>query len=181
MAQEPDRILLQHVLISFRETPVEAPRSRTEAESLAQEILQRALGGEDFSELVRGFSDDVSQEGAARPGTFLVLNHNSPGDGSFERTIAELNQRAERYQAELERRIEAGEMGVPEAEQGMEEFIEALRAESDEARAASGFPRAALVPAFGDVGFRLQCNEIGLAPHDERSSPFGWHVIKRLE
>lgn len=181
MAQEPDRILLQHVLISFRETPVEAPRTRAEAETLAQSVLQRALSGEDFSELVRAYSDDVAMEGTERPGTFLVLNHNAPSDGSFEKTIAELNRRAEEYQAELERRIEAGEMGVPEAEQGMEDFIEALRAESDEARSAAGFPRAALVPAFGDVGFRLQCSEIGLAPHDERSSPFGWHVIKRLE
>lgn len=181
MAQEPDRILLQHVLISFRETPVEAPRTRAEAESLAQQVLERALGGADFSELVRSYSDDVSQEGSARPGTFLVLNHSARGDGSFERQIAELNQRAEKFQAELERRIEAGEMGVPEAEQSMEAFIEALRAESDEARAAAGFPRAALVPAFGDVGFRLQCQEIGLAPHDEKNSPFGWHVIKRLE
>lgn len=181
MAQEPDSILLQHVLISFRETPVEAPRTRAEAEALAQEVLQRALAGEDFSELVRGFSDDASQEGAARPGTFLVLNHGTSGDGSFERTIADLNLRAERHQSDLERRIEAGEMGVPEAEQSMEDFIEALRAEADEARAAAGFPRAALVPAFGDVGFRLLPDEIGLAPHDERSSPFGWHVIKRLE
>jgi len=181
MAQEPDRILLQHVLVSFRETPVEAPRSRAEAEILAQEVLQRALGGEDFSVLVRGYSDDLSQEGESRPGCFLVLNHGAKGDGSFERKIAELNQRAEKYQTDLEQRIEAGEMGVPEAEQSMEAFIEALRAESDDARAAAGFPRAALVPAFGDVGFRLQQNEIGLAPHDEKSSPFGWHVIKRLE
>jgi|SRR5688572_4694904 len=34
---------------------------------------------------------------------------------------------------------------------------------------------------FADVGFRLQVGEIGVAPHHAVKSPFGWHVIKRLE
>jgi hypothetical protein len=34
---------------------------------------------------------------------------------------------------------------------------------------------------FGDVGFRLQVGEIGIAPYHRVKSPFGWHVIKRLE
>jgi parvulin-like peptidyl-prolyl isomerase len=34
---------------------------------------------------------------------------------------------------------------------------------------------------FGDVGFRLQVGEIGVAPYHRVKSPFGWHVIKRLE
>jgi parvulin-like peptidyl-prolyl isomerase len=38
-----------------------------------------------------------------------------------------------------------------------------------------------MVPAFGDVGFTLRVGEIGLAPHDPTTSPFGWHVIKRIE
>jgi hypothetical protein len=35
--------------------------------------------------------------------------------------------------------------------------------------------------SFGDVGFRLQVGEIGVAPYHHAKSPFGWHVIKRLE
>ncbi len=35
--------------------------------------------------------------------------------------------------------------------------------------------------SFGDVGFRLAVGEIGVAPYDRVKSPFGWHVIKRLE
>ena len=42
------------------------------------------------------------------------------------------------------------------------------------------FPRSRMVPAFGDVGWRLEVGEIGVAPQDPRSSPFGWHLIKRL-
>jgi len=34
---------------------------------------------------------------------------------------------------------------------------------------------------FADVGFRLQVGEIGVAPYHRVKSPFGWHVIQRLE
>lgn len=34
---------------------------------------------------------------------------------------------------------------------------------------------------FADVGFRLQVGEIGVAPYHRVKSPFGWHVIKRIE
>ena len=34
---------------------------------------------------------------------------------------------------------------------------------------------------FADIGFRLQVGEIGVAPYHRVKSPFGWHVIKRLE
>lgn len=178
---EPDRVLLQHVLLSFRETPVEAPRSRADAEALAQIVLQRARAGEDFNALVREFSDDAAPEDDPQPGLFLVLNHGAQGVEDFGTTISSLNERAEQRYQELTRRIEAGEITVEAAEQEMEAFIDELRAASDAARARAGFPRAALVPAFGDVGFRLQPGEIGLAVHDEASSPFGWHVIKRLQ
>jgi peptidyl-prolyl cis-trans isomerase C len=35
--------------------------------------------------------------------------------------------------------------------------------------------------SFGDVGFRLKVGEIGVAAYQPSKSPFGWHVIKRLE
>lgn len=34
--------------------------------------------------------------------------------------------------------------------------------------------------AFGDIGFRLNVGEIGIAAYNHKTSPFGWHVIKRL-
>ena len=49
-------------------------------------------------------------------------------------------------------------------------------------RAASGeVSRDAMVPAFGDVGFSLAVGELGLAPYDARTSPFGFHIIKRVK
>lgn len=41
--------------------------------------------------------------------------------------------------------------------------------------------RGQMVPAFGNVAWRLQVGEIGVAPHDAQKSPFGWHIIKRLK
>ena len=43
------------------------------------------------------------------------------------------------------------------------------------------FSRDRMVPAFGDVGFSLAPGEIGMAEYDPAKSPFGWHIIKRLE
>lgn len=49
------------------------------------------------------------------------------------------------------------------------------------APAAGEFARNRMVPAFGDVGFSLAPVEIGMAAYDPSTSPFGWHIIKRLE
>jgi hypothetical protein len=42
-------------------------------------------------------------------------------------------------------------------------------------------PRADMVPRFGDVAFSLEPGQIGMAEYSAGSSPFGWHIIKRLE
>ena len=41
-------------------------------------------------------------------------------------------------------------------------------------------PPRGMVPAFGNVGFTLQPGGIGIADYDPTTSPFGWHIIKRL-
>jgi pyruvate/2-oxoglutarate dehydrogenase complex dihydrolipoamide acyltransferase (E2) component len=46
---------------------------------------------------------------------------------------------------------------------------------------ADEFSRDRMVPAFGEVGFSLAPGEIGIAEYDPARSPFGWHIIKRLE
>jgi parvulin-like peptidyl-prolyl isomerase len=43
------------------------------------------------------------------------------------------------------------------------------------------YPREGMVPAFGNVGFALNVGEIGIADFDPQTSPFGWHIIKRLK
>lgn len=53
--------------------------------------------------------------------------------------------------------------------------------------AADGVPpqlgeygRRQMVPAFGNVGFAISPGNIDIAEYDPTSSPFGWHIIKRL-
>ncbi|MHC4952889.1 MAG: peptidylprolyl isomerase [Planctomycetota bacterium] len=41
--------------------------------------------------------------------------------------------------------------------------------------------RGGMVPAFGNVGFKLNVGEIGVAGFDPRNSPYGWHIIKRVK
>ncbi len=43
------------------------------------------------------------------------------------------------------------------------------------------YGRDGMVGAFGNVGFALQPGEIGIADYDPGSSPYGWHVIKRVK
>jgi hypothetical protein len=75
-----------------------------------------------------------------------------------------------------------------------EDFDELVRTNTDDrapgiysmsntgvAPAPGEFPRERMVPAFGNVGFSLAPGEIGMAEYDPRTSPYGWHIIKRLE
>ena len=43
------------------------------------------------------------------------------------------------------------------------------------------YERDRMVAAFGDVGFKLKAGEIGIADFDPKTSPFGYHVIKRVK
>ncbi|MFK7770260.1 MAG: peptidylprolyl isomerase [Mariniblastus sp.] len=43
------------------------------------------------------------------------------------------------------------------------------------------FERGGMVPAFGDVGFTLKVGEFGMSQHSADKSPYGWHIIKRVE
>ncbi len=48
-------------------------------------------------------------------------------------------------------------------------------------RSKKEYSRENMVPAFGDVGFKLKVGEIGLAKYDPKKSPYGWHIIKRIK
>jgi parvulin-like peptidyl-prolyl isomerase len=120
-AAEPERVQVQHILISFAGTRTKATRTKEEAEKLALEVFEKAKKGEDFDELSAKHSDDRP------PGVYSMVNHDAP----------------QILQAEI--------------------------------------PRARMVKAFGDLSFRLAVNEIGMAAYEEKESPFGWHIIKRLK
>lgn len=79
LARDPvtDRALVRHVLISWDakapiyqnrggQDPRGLERSVTQANALAQELAQRASGGEDFAVLMRDYSEDRGSAGTGR-------------------------------------------------------------------------------------------------------------------
>ncbi len=40
--------------------------------------------------------------------------------------------------------------------------------------------RGKMVKGFGDVSFSLKPGAVGMASYDAQTSPYGWHIIKRL-
>jgi parvulin-like peptidyl-prolyl isomerase len=44
-----------------------------------------------------------------------------------------------------------------------------------------GTVRSNVVAKFGDMSFQLEVGEFGLVKHHAALSPYGWHIIKRLE
>jgi hypothetical protein len=176
---EADQIKIQHILISFDATPVQAQRSKEDAEKLANEIFASAQSSDDFSAMVVEHSDDPITPGDTSPGTYNLANHNQEGE-DFGAFISELNAEAEAKDKELRAKIEEGELSVEAATKTMDDFIEELRARSEAKQASVVHPRAAMVPAFGDVGFGLEIGAVGMAEFDTEKSPFGWHIIKRL-
>jgi ABC-type enterochelin transport system substrate-binding protein len=124
-SQEPTRVTVQHILISFGgaiPSKPELTRTLPEAETLAKEILERAKKGEDFDALVKEYTDD------SHPGIYSMHNIDVTPDESIKE-----------------------------------------------------YSRAGMVKAFGDVSFSLAVGDIGMTEYNVETSPYGWHIIKRLK
>jgi len=52
---------------------------------------------------------------------------------------------------------------------------------TDAPRMVGSRGRDQVVPGFGDAAFALEVGEIGLVEYSFGDSPYGWHIIKRLE
>ena len=65
--------------------------------------------------------------------------------------------------------------------------IYTMLSEGSPDRASQVYLRSDMVAAFGDVGWKLKVGEVGVSPYDppppsgKNTSPFGLHIIKRLE
>lgn len=174
---EPIKVKVQHVLISFTGRGTQATRTQEEAEKLAADILARANQGDDFTALVREFSDDPSQPDDPHPGTYRMTNKGVV-DPKSERAMFELSRKFQAMQKELTDKMQAGEMTQAQVQETLGAERDRLMPEIMELRA---FPREQMAKAFGDVAFSLKAGEIGLAAYAEGVSPFGWHIIKRIE
>ena len=48
-------------------------------------------------------------------------------------------------------------------------------------RSKNIYARRGMVPAFGNVGWKLKVGEFGVAPFNSKESKYGWHIIKRTK
>ena len=102
---EPDRVEVQHILISFRgaNERVKATRSKEEAESLAKELLFRARQGEDFDKMMKEHSDDPGE------GIYRMTNTGVQPDGSREELA---RHRMVKSFGDVSFSLEIGEVGM---------------------------------------------------------------------
>ena len=176
---QPERVRIQHVLISFAGTGTTATRTKEDAETLAKEILERAKAGEDFNALVEQYTDDPSGKTTTPRGTYSMLNKGCFAPAEETTRLMELQTTIQEAQTALIDRVNKKELTMDEAKEqffALPVFIEFQNAQSQ-----SWMSRTQMVAAFGDVGFSLEVGEIGTSTFDAQTSPFGWHIIHRYE
>ncbi|MCP3917122.1 MAG: hypothetical protein GY711_16360 [bacterium] len=175
---EPAKVVIQHCLLSFDQVPrIKAKRTKEEAEKLAGEIAEKVRAGEDLVALVREHSDDPVQPDDESPGVYRLLN-NGVRDRVAERQMYELTRDFQKFDDGLREKQKAGELTAEQVTAQSEAERQATIEKLDELRWAA---RSGMVPGFGNVAFSLKVGEVGISAFDADDSPFGWHVIKRLE
>ena len=179
---EARKIQVQHVLISFQGCGIpDVTRTQEEAEALANNIMARVEAGEDMGALAREFSDDPVADADQTPGCYTLLNR-GVRDRAGDRLALKLQQE---LQAEFMEKSAAFRAQMTEGTLTQEGFNAAMGdlQASLQMRMmdAVANPREKMVPAFGDIGFGLEPGEVGMATYDKTASPFGYHVIRRLE
>lgn len=176
---EARRVIVQHILISMAGVErVNSTRTAEEAKALAYELLERAKNGEDFGELVKEYSDDHSSTLTDPPGRYKILDAGGFDYESMCKGI-ELQMQAAERSTVYEEKVMKGELTMQDArEQLMAEFSEQIKALQE----IQWMERnGGLVPGFGDMAFSLAVGEIGIVDFDPAKSPFGWHIIKRIQ
>jgi hypothetical protein len=110
----------------------------------------------------------------------LLVAHNGAGIGGVTRSMDD----AEQLAAELYAQIKGGadfdalvKEHTDDAHPGI--YGMTMKGEGDQKKGI--YKRTGMVAAFGDVGWRLDVNQVGVAPYHPRNSPYGWHIIKRLK
>ena len=125
----------------------------------------------------------VSAPDAGEP-DILVVQHILIG---FKRSIAgkkitRTKKEAEDLAEALMKRIEAGEDFDALVKEFTDDRYPGYIAMANRGvDPMGGMSRDQMVDGFGDVSFSLEVDEVGICPWHGRKSPFGWHIIKRLE
>lgn len=180
---EPEFVTVQHILISFegaQRNVAKKPRTKAEADALVKDLMARIEKGEDFNALVKEFSDDNFAPDEETPSIYPMSNIGVRQTARLRAEFA-LQPAATAMQQDVAARQRAGQITQQEARDEVNAWVREKLAELDAEYGARARPRDQMAAAFGDVGFKLEVNEIGLAEPDAQNSPFGYHIIKRLK
>jgi hypothetical protein len=108
----------------------------------------------------------------------LLIAHNQAGIPGVTRSVEE----AEQLTAELWQKVKEGadfDALVKEHTNDSHPGIYGMTVRGPGDRNRNVFPRTGMVAAFGNVGWRLEVGEYGVAGYNRQTSPYGWHIIKR--
>ncbi len=85
--REPQHVVVEHILVGVEESGIPGvSRSREEAWMLAQDILERARGGEDFRRLMERHTDDRGNDGIHALANYGVAPR-APGEVGRNRRV----------------------------------------------------------------------------------------------
>jgi cyclophilin family peptidyl-prolyl cis-trans isomerase len=171
----PNTVEVESLLVAVGGGLLPVERSLDEAMTLAQSLLQRAQGGEDFQSLVRQYSDDPSQQAHEDPVGYRFSDTGcSPKAG--QREVFQLNNEYQEKFNELEHSKRNGILTSEQvAEQARGFQVEILR----RIRKAAFIPREQR-RALADPAFEMEVGEIKLVPRDPSRTLEGVYLLHRI-
>lgn len=110
----------------------------------------------------------------------LLVAHKDAGIGGVTRTLEEAEKLAGQLLAEIQKGGNFDAL-VKKHTNDAHPGIYGMTMKGSGDRAKNVYARKGMVAAFGDVGWRLDVNEVGVAPFHATKSPYGFHIIKRLK
>lgn len=138
-----------------------------------------------FAAVLIAVISPAAAEGRAEPDV-VVVQHILIG---FKRSIPgkKIERTKREAQALAESLLERARTGNEEFDALVKEFTDDAHpgiykmTNNDAPLTGNSVTRGAMASRFGDVAFSLGVGEVGLAEYHGGASPYGWHVIKRLE
>ena len=172
--------LLALVIFAFGVTGC-ASTEQSEGEAESETIAE----SQDESAADAG-SDTVAIEEEVWPPEHIVVQHVLIGfAGSVPgKNVTRSKEAAEALAADIYKRAQDGEdfgaLVVEYTDDSAPGFY--FLANNDiEPTSTQEYPRGEMVKGFGDAAFELKMGDVGIANYEEKASPFGWHIIKRVQ
>ena len=154
--------------------------------ALAVAVLAMGCGSEKKSEEEASSTESAAAEREKEPDVIAVQHILIGFQGTLPgKQVTRTKEEAEELAGEILARVRSGEdfdALVKEYTDDSYPGVYRMANFGVNADLARGvYSRGGMVPAFGDVGFSLEVGDVGMASYEEHKSPFGWHIIKRVE